>query len=123
MSSPPRRPSERADNDIADYASLTALAGRIVDELPSGSPMAWREPTYRTVLSAVISDRLENDTGDLEEGDVESLAEFVRAAATAAAAAPAEFRDAAFEIVLEGLLQDWVENWNESDDEDEDEDG
>jgi len=124
MSSPPRRPADRADaNEIADYAPLVGLAGRIVDALPPGSPMAWRGPTYRALLTAVIRDRIENQTGDLEDGDAASLSDFVRAAAEAALAAPTEHRDDAYEIVLNGLLQDWVENWNESDDEDEDEDG
>jgi hypothetical protein len=124
MSSPPRRPADRADaNEIADFAPLAALAGRIVDALPPGSPMAWRGPTYRAVLTAVIRDRIENETGDLEDGDAASLSDFVRAAAEAASSAPMEHRDDAYEIVLNGLLQDWVENWNESDDEDDDEDG
>jgi hypothetical protein len=123
MSSPPRRPTERSDaNEIADYAPLAALAGRIVDALPPGSPMAWRTPTYRSVLTAAIRDRIENETGDLEDGDIESLSDFVRAAALAAQAAPAEHRDAAFEVVLDGLLQDWVENWNESEEEDDEDD-
>ena len=123
MSSPPRRPADRSDaNEIADYAPLAALAGRIVDALPPGSPMAWRTPTYRSVLTAAIRDRIENETGDLEDGDIESLSDFVRAAALAAQAAPAEHRDAAFEVVLDGLLQDWVENWNESEEEDDEDD-
>jgi hypothetical protein len=122
-SSPPRRPLERADPDeITDYAPLVALAGRIVDALPADAPAAWRGPTYRAVLTAVIRDRIENETGDLEDGDISSLSEFVRAAATAAAAAPAEHRDDAFEIVLDGLLQDWIENWNEPDDGDDEDD-
>ncbi|HYW24749.1 MAG TPA: hypothetical protein VE953_11345 [Terriglobales bacterium] len=122
MSSPPRRPTDRADaNEIADFAPVVALAARIVDALPPGSPTAWRGPTYRAVLTAVIRDRIENETGDLEDGDAASLSDFVRAAAAAAAAAPAEHRDDAYEIVLDGLLQDWVENWNEPVDEDDDE--
>jgi hypothetical protein len=125
MSSPPRRPTDRADaNEIADFAPLVALAGRIVDALPPGSPVTWRAPTYRAVLTATIQDRIENETGDLEDGDLASLTDFVHAAAVAASAAPMEFRDDAYEIVLEGLLQDWVENWNESgDDDDGDDDG
>jgi hypothetical protein len=119
MSSPPRRPTDRADaNEIADFAPLVALAGRIADALPPGSPTAWRGPTYRAVLTATIRDRIENETGDLEDGDVASLADFVRAAAAAAGAAPAEHRDDAYEIVLDGLLEDWVENWNEPADDD-----
>lgn len=120
MSSPPPRPSGRSDNEIPDYAPLAALAGRVVEALPPGSPMAWRAPTYRAVLAAVIHDRVENDTGDLEDGDVASLEDFVRAAAAAAEAAPLEHRDDAYEVVLEGLLMDWVENWNESDDDEDD---
>ena len=115
MSSPPRRPDRSDANEIADFTPLVALAGRIVDALPPGSPMAWRGTTYRAVLTAVIRDRIENETGDLEDGDVASLSDFVRAAAAAAAAAPLEHRDDAYEIVLDGLLQDWVENWNEPD--------
>jgi hypothetical protein len=123
MSSPPRRPVDRSDaNEIADFAPLAALAGRIVDALPPGSPMAWRAPTYRSVLTAAIRDRIENETGDLEDGDIESLSDFVRAAAVAAQAAPMEHRDDAYEIVLDGLLQDWVENWNEPEEDDDDED-
>jgi hypothetical protein len=123
MSSPPRRPADRSDGyEIADFASAVALAGRIVDALPAGSPTAWRGATYRSVLTAVIRDRIENETGELEDGDVASLSDFVRAAAEAAAAAPLEHRDDAYEIVLDGLLQDWVENWNESDDDDDEDD-
>jgi hypothetical protein len=124
MSSPPRRPTDRSDaNEIADFAPLAALAARIVDALPPGSPVAWRAPTYRSVLTAAIRDRIENETGELEDGDVESLSEFVRAAALAAESAPMEHRDIAYEVVLDGLLQDWVENWNEPEDEaDEDDD-
>jgi hypothetical protein len=119
MSSPPRRPADRSDGyEIADFASAVALAGRIVDTLPPGSPTSWRGATYRSVLTAIIRDRIENETGDLEDGDVASLSDFVRAAAEAASAAPLEHRDDAYEIVLDGLLQDWVENWNESDDDD-----
>ena len=122
MSSPPRRPTDRSDaNEIADYAPLVALAARIVDALPPGSPMAWRTPTYRSVLTAAIRDRIENETGDLEDGDLESLSDFVRAAARAAESAPMEHRDTAYEVVLEGLLQDWVENWNEPEEEEDDE--
>jgi hypothetical protein len=122
MSSPPRRPIERADpEEITDYAPQVALAGRIVDTLPADAPPAWRGPTYRAVLTAVIRDRIENETGDLEDGDVSSLSEFVQAAATAATAAPEEHRDDAYEIVLDGLLQDWIENWNEPEGDDDDE--
>jgi hypothetical protein len=121
MSSPPPRPSGRSEaNEIQDYAPLAALAGRILEALPPGSPMSWRAPTYRAVLAAVIRDRIENETGDLEDGDVSSLEDFVRAAAAAAGAAPPEFRDDAYEVVLEGLLLDWVENWNETDDDEDD---
>jgi hypothetical protein len=77
------------------------------------------------VLAAVITDRVENDTGDLEDGDETSLADFVRAAAETASTAEPEHRDDAYEIVLQGLLQDWVDNWNESDpdlDDEEDDD-
>lgn len=95
-----------------------ALAARVTESLPPGSPMAWRGPTYRAVLTALIRDRIENDTGDLEDGDVTSLTDFVRVAAAAASGAPVEHRDVTYEIVLEVLLQDWVENWNESDEED-----
>jgi len=114
MSSPPRRST---DNEVADFSPLVALAGRVADAVPPGSPTAWRGPAYRAVLNAVIRDRIENDTGDLEDGDVASLTDFVRAAAASAAAAPMEHRDDAFEIVLDGLLQDWVDNWNEPEDE------
>ena len=123
MSSSPRRPTDRSDaNEIADFAPLAALAGRIVDALPPGSPMAWRAPTYRSVLTAAIRDRIENETGELEAGDLESLSDFVRAAAKAAESAPMEHRDTAYEVVLDGLLQDWVENWNEPEDEDDEDD-
>ena len=119
MSSPPRRSADSSDgNEIIDFAPLVALAGRVVDALPAGSPGRWRGPTYRAVLAAIIRDRVENGTGELEDGDVSSLEEFVRAAAAAASAAPQEHRDDAYEVVLQGLLEDWVDNWNEPEDDD-----
>jgi hypothetical protein len=119
MFSGPYGSTDSSDADqVVDYAALAALAGRAVDALPPGSPAAWRGPTYRAVLSAVIKDRIENGTADLEEGDVTSLTDFVLAAAGAAAAAGPEFRDDAYQVVLEAQLEDWVENWNEPDDDD-----
>jgi hypothetical protein len=123
MSSLPSHPTGRSDAfEIVDLSSHVRIAGRVADALPPGSPATWRRLTYRTVLSAVVRDRVENDTGDLEDGDETSLTDFVRAAAEAASVAEQEHRDDAYEIVLQGLLQDWVDNWNESDlEEEEDE--
>jgi hypothetical protein len=123
MSSPPNRPADRSDaNEIVDLAPLVELAGRVVDTLPAGSPTSWRSVTYRAVLTAMVRDRVENETGDLEDGDAGSLTEFVEAAAAAASKAPAEHRDDAYEIVLQGLLEDWVDNWNEPEEDDDDDD-
>jgi hypothetical protein len=123
MSSPTRRSTDRSDaNAPIDFSSHVTLVSDVLDALPLGSPPSWRGITYRAVLGAVVRDRVENGTDDLEEGDVTSLSDFVRSAAAAASNAPAEHRDDAFDIVLQGMLADWVDNWNVSDDEGEDDD-
>ncbi len=113
--SPPQPPDESAGSDEPmDLSSLVEVAGRVAETLPAGSPMTWRRLTYRAVLSAIARDRVENSTGDLEDGDEASLADLVRAAAQAAGRAPLEHRDDAYELVLQALLEDWVENWEGS---------
>ena len=114
MSSTPPDSTRRSRGDEgADLTPFVDLAARVTDALPASSPMAWRRLAFRAVLSAVVRDRVQNDTGDLEEGDESVLAGFVGDAAAAASVAPLEHRDDAFEIVLQGLLQDWVDNWGE----------
>jgi len=122
MSSTPPRWTDETDetDDAIDFAPLVALAARVTNDLPSGSPTGWRRITFRTVLSAISRDRVENDTGQLEEGDLTSLGGFVQLAARAASTAPLEYRDDAYEVLLHALLEDWVENWVGSDSDDED---
>jgi hypothetical protein len=111
-----------ADDEVADLTPLVAVASRVTDAVPAGSPASWRRVTFRTVLSAIVRDRVDNSTGDLEDGDVSSLSLFVRGAAAAAAQAPAEHRDDAYEVLLQALLEDWVDNWEGTDDEEEEDD-
>ncbi|HXM57247.1 MAG TPA: hypothetical protein VOB72_17740 [Candidatus Dormibacteraeota bacterium] len=106
--------------EAVDLGPLVNLASRVADAVPSGSPDGWRRVTFRAVLSAVIRDRVENETGNLEDGDVESLSEFVAAAVGGAATAPEAYRDDAYEILLQALLEDWVDNWEGTDDDDDD---
>src|SRR5262250_660501 len=107
MSSPPRRSTDRSDaNAPIDFTPHIGLVSDVLDAVPLGSPATWRGITYRAVLAAVVRDRVENGTEDLEEGDVSSLSDFVRAAAAAVTGAPAEHRDDAYEIVLHGILAD-----------------
>ena len=121
MSSPPSRSTGLSGTDDAiDLSLLVTLAGQVTGAVPAGSPAEWRRVTYRAVLSAVLRDRVENGTGNLEEGDVASLSEFVAEAATAASSAPADHRDDAYEVVLNALLEDWVDNWGGADDDDDD---
>lgn len=119
--SPTPSSHERATSDeVVDVASLIEVAARVTEAVPAGSPESWRRAAFRSVLSAIIRDRVDNRTGDLEDGDVTSLSEFVEAAGSAASTAPAEHRDDAFEIVLLALLEDWVDNWEGTDDDDDD---
>jgi hypothetical protein len=123
MSSSYPRSFDGSDADEAvDLAPLVTLAGRVADAVPSGHPESWRRVTFRVVLSAIIRDRVENHTGQLEDGDVDSLSEFVTAAAGGASAAPEAYRDDAYEILLQALLEDWVDNWEGSDEDDDDDD-
>jgi hypothetical protein len=120
--SPTPSSSERATSaEVVDVASLVDVAARVTDAVPAGSPEGWRRATFRAVLAAVVRDRVDNRTGDLEDGDVSSLSEFVESAAAAASTAPAEHREDAYEILLLALLEDWVDNW-EGTEEEEDED-
>jgi hypothetical protein len=115
MSSPPPRSSILSGADAADDLShLVQVAGQVSATVPAGSPDDWRRVTYRAVLSAIVRDHVENATGQLEEGDVTSLSEFVAEAANAASSAPPEHRDDAYEVVLQALLEDWVDNWDGS---------
>lgn len=111
-----------AADEAVDLAPLVSIAARVADAVPAGSPPAWRRLTFRTVLAAIARDRVDNSTGDLEDGDVSSLSEFVAGAAAAAERAPLEFRDDAYDILLQALLEDWVDNWEPTDEEDEDDD-
>ena len=122
MSAPPPQPPQPSGRlESGDLAPYVALTTRVTDTLPAGAPAVRRRATYRLVLSAVVHDRVENGTGELEDGDEASLVEFVNEATELAIAAPDDLRDDAYEIVLEALLKDWVDNWNESDfDEDDD---
>jgi hypothetical protein len=120
-STPPRSTGRSESDDRVDLSVLVGLAGQVVSAMPVGSPPDWRKVTYRTVLSAIVRDHVENGTGNLQDGDVSSLSEFVREASAAAHAAPLEHRDDAYEVLLQALLEDWVDNWEGSDDDDDDE--
>lgn len=121
MSTPPSRPILRPGADDAEYlARLVGLAGQVTESLPADSPSSWRATTYRSVLSAIVRDHIDNGTGNLQDGDVASLSEFVVEAAEAASSAPEQFRDDAYEVVLQALLEDWVDNWDGSDLDDDD---
>src|SRR5215471_6556896 len=121
MSSFQPRSLDRSDHDeVVDLAPMVAVAARVADSIPAGSPDSWRRITFRAMLGAIIRDRVDNHTGDLEEGDVSSLDEFVEAAATAALKAPEVYRDDAYEVLLNALLEDWFDNWESTDDEDDD---
>jgi len=122
MSSTTPHSFDRSDpDDVVDLAPMVVMAGRVSESVPAGSPESWRRATFRIVLAAVVRDRVDNHTGDLEEGDVDSLSDFVEVAAAAATRAPEPYRDDAYEVLLQALLEDWVDNWEPSD-EDEDED-
>jgi hypothetical protein len=118
MSSTPTRSSGR--DETIDLSVLVGLAGQVLAALPAGSPPDWSRVTYRAVLSAMVRDHVENGTGNLQEGDVSSLSEFVREAAAAAQSAPLANRDDAYEVLLQALLEDWVDNWDSSEDDDDD---
>ena len=123
MSSTSPRPFDRpAADEVVDLAPLVGVAARVADAVPAGSPQSWRRLTFRVVLSATVRDRVDNRTGDLEDGDVSSLSEFVEAAAAVAAQAPSEHRDDAYEILLQAMLVDWVDNWEPAEEEEDDDD-
>jgi hypothetical protein len=117
MPTPSTRSTSRSEaDDPLDLSLLVSLAGRVTDAVPADSPSEWRRVTFRTVLSAIVRDHIENGTANLEDGDVASLSDFVVEAAAAASTAPDEYRDDAYEVVLDALLEDWVDNWEGSDD-------
>ena len=119
MSSSHSRSFDRSDHDeVVDLAPMVAVSARVADAVPAGSPDSWRRLTFRAVLAAIVRDRVDNHTGDLEEGDVSSLDEFVEGAASAAIKAPEAYRDDAYEVLLNALLEDWVDNWESTDDDD-----
>lgn len=107
-------------DEVVDLAPMVAVAGRVAEAVPPGSPDTWRRLTFRIVLSAIIRDRVDNHTGDLEDGDESSLTEFVEGAAAAAGRAPEPYRDDAYEVLLQALLEDWVDNWESTDDDEDD---
>jgi hypothetical protein len=121
-SSYPRSFDRSGPDEVVDLAPMVAVAARVADAVPAGSPESWRRITFRAVLAAIIRDRVDNHTGDLEDGDVSSLDEFVEGAAAAAGKAPELYRDDAYEVLLHALLEDWVDNWESADDDDDDDD-
>jgi hypothetical protein len=118
----PYRPSSQpSDEGSSNLSTLVEVAGRAVESLPAGSPVAWRRITYRTVLAAILRDAVENGTDGLEKEDEVNLRRFVQDAATTAEPAAAEHRDDAYELVLQALLADWVDNWDSANSDDDDE--
>ena len=112
------------DETRALLAGSVAIANRVSQSLPATSSDAWRQITYRLVLTAILRDWSENDTTELEEEDVTNLSAFAELASSTARQAGMADHDATFEVVLKALLDDWVENWGESlgDEDDDDED-
>lgn len=118
-------PAESDDSwppDAGYLARMVAAAERVANALPSDAPPAWRHTTYRSVLTAVLRDAVENETSSLEAEDTANLSRFVEDAARAARGSAADLRDDTFEIVLGALLEDWVDNWDGPGDGDEDDD-
>ena len=119
----PPSPADETRPDDAGYLGKTVqLADEVTRSLPAGSPMAWRRLAYRAVLSAVLRDAVENDTGALDTEDATNLSRLVRSAAEAASQTGVEHRDDAFEIVLAALLEDWVDNWDPDEEDEADDD-
>ncbi len=98
-------------NDDVWLGRVVAVAGQVAAGLPAGSPPGWSRIAYRTVLSGVLRDWVDNGDTTLEGEDVATLTRFVQQAASAAGSAPSEFRDETFEVVLGALMDDWVINW------------
>jgi hypothetical protein len=114
-STPPASDDPTRLESTAYLARTVTLAAEVTAALPAGSPTAWRRLAYRVILSAVLHDAVENETDGLDAQDVANLSRFIREAAAAASRAALEYRDDAFELVLQALLEDWVDNWNVDD--------
>src|SRR2546429_884706 len=119
---PPSAADETRPDDPGYLVRTVRLADEVTRSLPAGSPMAWRRLTYRAVLSAVLRDAVENDTGAPDTEDATNLSRLVRSAAEAASQTGVEHRDDAFEIVLAALLEDWVDNWDPDEEDEADDD-
>jgi hypothetical protein len=101
-----------AANDEAWLGQMVMVASQVTAGLPAESPPGWSRIAYRTVLSGMLRDWIDNGETVLEEEDVAVLTRFVEQAAAIAGSAPPEFRDDAFEIVLRALMDDWMVNWS-----------